>query len=274
LEQKELVKQQEAKRKARAEWQTLPTKKAQKQDELNAVLDLMRDTGNRILDLKAKSEQAALTAAAVTIDCAKAFSRVRQCHENLIEAEIRLIEADSELSSLKAENADILHALETKKQAAKTLEAEKKSLTAQYNRIITKVKQDMPSYTEEENEVIAEFSSLPTQDELNNEIETVTAKLGLMADGNPNAVKAYENREREIQRTEQRKEEIETGLQTTKNQITEIKEQWEPKVDELVEQISDGFSRNFDKIGCAGQVGVYKDEDFENWSIQIQVRFR
>lgn len=234
----------------------------------------MHDTGNRILELKAKSEQTALTAAALTVDCAKAFSRVRQCHENLVEADIRLAEADSELNSLKDENADILQTLETKKQAVKALEVEKKALVAQYNRIITKVKQEMGNYTEEENEIIAEFSSLPNQDELNNEIETITAKLGLMADGNPDAVRAYENRERDIQQTEQKKEDIAGGLETTRSQITEIKEQWEPRVDELVRQISDGFSHNFAKIGCAGQVGVYKDEDFENWSIQIQVRFR
>ena len=63
-------------------------------------------------------------------------------------------------------------------------------------------------------------------------------------------------------------------LEATRESIREIREQWEPELDAIVSKISDGFSHNFQKIKCAGQVGVYKDEDFEKWAIQIQVRFR
>ena len=44
--------------------------------------------------------------------------------------------------------------------------------------------------------------------------------------------------------------------------------------DALVGEISEAFAENFSKIQCAGEVGIYKDEDFEHWAIQIKVKFR
>jgi hypothetical protein len=45
-------------------------------------------------------------------------------------------------------------------------------------------------------------------------------------------------------------------------------------VDQLISQINDAFSYNFEQISCAGEVGVHKDEDFEKWAIEIKVKFR
>ena len=52
-------------------------------------------------------------------------------------------------------------------------------------------------------------------------------------------------------------------------------QQWEPQLDELIAKISEAFADNFSKIQCAGEVVVYKDEeDFDQWAIQIKVKFR
>ena len=64
------------------------------------------------------------------------------------------------------------------------------------------------------------------------------------------------------------------ALKSLDNEIKEVKEQWEPQLDELISHISDAFADNFSKIQCAGEVGVHKDEDFELWAIQIKVKFR
>jgi len=63
-------------------------------------------------------------------------------------------------------------------------------------------------------------------------------------------------------------------LTKVQTDITEIKDQWEPELDALVAQISEAFGENFAKIQCAGEVGVHKDDDFEQWAIQIRVKFR
>lgn len=184
------------------------------------------------------------------------------------------MEASSEVESLKAENVDIQQAINARRAVLKELDARKKSLTHQYNSIVRMVAQVQTQLSDEEREYMQEWATRPTMEDLDNEIEATNAKLEMMADGNPNAVKAYENREQEIERTQEKLDKIAEELQTRQDEITKIRDVWEPRLDELVATISDRFSHNFAQIGCAGQVGVYKDEDFENWAIQIQVRFR
>jgi chromosome segregation ATPase len=191
-----------------------------------------------------------------------------------VEAEIRLVEAISEVDSLKIENQHINQRIETLENTIRTLQTRKDALVKEYTRINRDTQRLLRTISEEEKVIMAEFSSLPTLEDLANEIEAVNTRLQLMAEGNPHAVQAYENREREIEQKESTLEKIAESLETTRAQIQGIRGQWEPELDKLVDQISRGFAHNFEQIGCAGQVGVHKDEDFEKWSIQIQVRFR
>ncbi|KAF2258257.1 structural maintenance of chromosomes protein-like protein 5 [Lojkania enalia] len=260
-----------AKQKAVAEFQLLPEKKANKEAELRGLEDLTRETGHRILEIKANSEKSALKVASLTLDYVKAVATLRQAHENLVEAEIRLIEANCEVESLKDENAHITQALQDKKAAFKQLDAQKKTRTSQYNNMVRRLQQDLNDLSEEEMDLARKYQESP---DLDNEIAVVETRLQMMADGNPSVVRAYEKREQEIENTQRKLQKIADDLSSTQAEITSIRDQWEPELDRLVAKISDGFSHNFEQIGCAGQVGVYKDEDFENWSIQIQVRFR
>ena len=66
----------------------------------------------------------------------------------------------------------------------------------------------------------------------------------------------------------------ERDLQKMEAKITRIRDQWEPRLDELIGKINDAFSYNFAQISCAGEVGVNKDEDFDKWAIEIKVKFR
>ncbi|KAF3077840.1 Structural maintenance of chromosomes protein 5 [Orbilia oligospora] len=60
--------------------------------------------------------------------------------------------------------------------------------------------------------------------------------------------------------------------------IKRVRNRWEPRIDQLVENISEAFSRSFEFIGCAGSVRIRKEGkdgcDFENWAIEILVKFR
>ena len=160
------------------------------------------------------------------------------------------------------------------KALVKEREVRKKEVVNKHNNLVHKANDAMRNATEEEREIAAEFQHLPSIVELENEIEAVSARLAMMADGNPNAIREHEKREHKINTTEAKLNEIRAGIATATENIAKIRGRWEPELDALVAKISDGFSHNFQGIGCAGQVGVYKDEDFENWSIQIQVRFR
>ncbi|KAF2462973.1 P-loop containing nucleoside triphosphate hydrolase protein [Lindgomyces ingoldianus] len=275
LEKEEIESEKKAKMEARVAWEQLPHKKALKEDELEGIKKLMAETRSRLLEIVAKSEEATLKVAALTLDYSKAVASLRQAHESLFEAEIRSIEGASEVDSLKTENADVTRALEEKKAAVQQLHDEHKRLRHQYNRIAPKLQEEVNALSNEERAIVLEFSEQANLEALDNEVEAVNARLLLMADGNPNAVKAYQDREQQIETCQENIDALTAEINSTKEKITTIRSKWEPELDRLVEKISDGFSHNFQKIGCAGQVSVNKDEEeFEAWSIQIQVRFR
>ncbi|THC88279.1 hypothetical protein EYZ11_012275 [Aspergillus tanneri] len=125
-----------------------------------------------------------------------------------------------------------------------------------------------------------------TSDQLEADIDSEKAHLELTQGGNSNIIKEFEERERQIQRLRSKLTEFENQLADYDHAITEIRGKWEPQLDALVKSISDAFSDSFARIGCAGQVSLDKVEDatgsdsvpggsdFDQWSIQIHVKFR
>ena len=113
-----------------------------------------------------------------------------------------------------------------------------------------------------------------TPEQLENDIESLQARLEMVHEGNPHVLREFEERGQKIEKTREKLERLDLTLSRVGEQIDETRQKWEPELDALVAQISAAFSENFSRINCAGQVDVYKDEDFENWAIQVQVKFR
>lgn len=191
--------------------------------------------------------------------------------ESYLHAEIRLVEATSEVDGLKDDNREIIEAIEQQEQNLARLKAEFDVITKEARAM--NMKELISRASDEVKELFSRFKDAPMED-LDHEIAEVKSRLDLMADGNPQAIRAYEDREREIGKVQQSLAGTADKLEYTRTRITEIREQWEPELDRIVSAISDGFAHNFNRIGCAGQVSVKKDEDFDKWAIQIEVSFR
>ena len=200
---------------------------------------------------------------------------MRSFYESLVEAEIRVIEAKSELNALKNENSDILQNQKRKEQEIEQLDQRNRTLRHEYDQMVKTTQQDILKLTDEEKSIVMEYRELPSLEALDQEVQAVSARLEMMAEGNSGAIKAFEKREEEINKTREKLAQNSDVLEDAKEKIAEIRQQWEPQLDALMRRISDAFAYNFQQIGCAGEVVVYKDEeDFDNWSIQISVRFR
>lgn len=129
--------------------------------------------------------------------------------------------------------------------------------------------------TPEETEILRKYKDLASVAELEDEIKSVNARLEMMSGGSERAVREFENREQQIQKTRESLEKHVADLEETQSKIKDIKDPFEEELDALIAKISDAFAHNFAQIGCAGEVSVYKDDDdFNAWSIQISVRFR
>jgi chromosome segregation ATPase len=193
----------------------------------------------------------------------------------MVEAELRLIEAKSELNTLNAENHTILQKLENKKNEIGALEQQIVTLRQEYSRTMNAIQADLATLTPDERALVIELRELKTLEALELQVQDVETRLEMMADGNPGAIKAFEKREVDITKTKEKLESLEATLESTKEKIVEIRQKWEPELDVLIRKISDAFAHNFQEIGCAGEVIVHKeDDDFDKWSAQISVRFR
>jgi chromosome segregation ATPase len=205
----------------------------------------------------------------------RTVTQLRTLHELLVEAEIRSIEARSEFNALKKENQDILQKQQRKLAEIQDLAKRKETLRSEYHRLYETTQEGLSSLTQAEEKMVKEYRQLPSLEALELEVQAVAARLEMMAEGNPSLIKDYEQREENITIIRGKLEELTMSLESTKEKIMEIREQWEPQLDALVRKISDDFAHNFQQIGCAGEVTVHKDEeDFDKWSIQISVRFR
>ncbi|KAL5118182.1 Structural maintenance of chromosomes protein 5 [Pleosporales sp. CAS-2024a] len=271
----EIQEEQDRTKRAVAEWRALPDKIKRKKDELDKLDQDHAETNNRIRDIKAASQQASLAVANTTIHYAKIVIQLRSFHECLIEAEIRLIEAKSELNALRSENGSILEKLQNKQVEIQELDKRNTTLRNEFRRLTKIAQDDINSLPPEEKAMVSEYRQLPSLEALELEVQAVSARLDMMVEGNSGIIKAYEKRKEDIVKTQEKLDEYTTSLEHIKTQITEIRAQWEPELDALVSKISDAFAHNFQQIGCAGEVSVNKDEeDFDKWSIQISVRFR
>lgn len=230
---------------------------------------------DRIKALKVQIDADGMKKAQKALDYKECVSAIRDRHGELLEAEIMLIEAKSDVASLKERNQDIDQRLAEERQKAEDAEAESARAQAVARRAIA-ICQTLSSDPENA-PYLDRFKDVPddkTVEDLEHEIAAEESKLEFTNANNPNAIRDFEKFGAEVERLKTKVSDAEEKLETISEKITEVRGIWEPALDSLIERISEAFSYNFEQIGCAGEVGVHKDEDFDLWAIQIKVKFR
>jgi len=205
-----------------------------------------------------------------------AVNTLLRSHNELFEAELLTIEAESELSTLKERNAEVSKLLAARKAEIKQLERDVRAQRSICEKLVEEFREAQADTSDEEQAFLEEWCQQNNGiNELNAEIESINGRIELLHEGNPGLMQQYEKRQREIEKLEDRVNNFDTELTRLNESISKIREQWEPGLEKLVSEISDAFSYNFAQIGCAGQVNITKnDEDFSQWAIRIEVKFR
>jgi len=204
-----------------------------------------------------------------------AVEALRLLHNSLHESEILLIEATSDFEILHDRNRSVKDLLATQTRRVDEL-AEQASKAQQEARRLINVCSGLLE-NESDEELRTFLGAMPegqTIEELETEIDSEKARLELMHEGNGSVVRDFEARQKKIDSLSARLEEIRHALSELETRIQELRDQWEPELDSLVSKISTSFSFNMEQISCAGEVGVFKDEDFDQWAIHIRVKFR
>ena len=185
-----------------------------------------------------------------------------------------LIEATSDFDILKERNSSVEDLLVEQRHQVDSLAKETDALQKTAKALLDKCTQLMTGVDDEVRNFLLALPASQTTEQLESEIESEKARLELMHEGNGGVIKEFEQRQKKIDVLTTRLEQIKNALSELEDKIKELRDQWEPELDSLVGKISNSFSLNMEQISCAGEVGVHKDEDFDQWAIQIRVKFR
>lgn len=232
------------------------------------------DARLRICEYGAKSDELVLERAQSVLQHKELLSSIRDAHQALLDVQIRLIEAKSDVKALEERNLDIKRRLDDEQTEIQAAKAEADSL-----------KEDAQAAREMVSEAVAEdpdrlpylneLATGKTVEDLDNEIGAEQSKLEYVHAVDPAVMRQFRKRAQEIQNLTQHMEALTTKFDSMSRKIDELRQNWEPRVDALITKINDAFAYNFEQINCAGQVDLYKDEeDFEQWAIAIKVKFR
>ena len=247
----------------------LESEERQKEDHENS----MREARKRMTELQYEWDNAVVERAKTALRHKESIGHIRDAHLKILEAKICLIEAESDIAGLKERNADVMRQLEEEKR--KQDEAKEETARArEAGKALGEQVRDMLQHQDSKRELLSSLAEGKTPDDITMEIDAEAAQLELIHAANPNVIREFEKRAQEIERLKRKMESTSTRLGGITAQLDEIMGKWEPKVDELVSKINDAFAYNFEQISCAGEVRVRKEEDFDQWALDIMVRFR
>lgn len=239
---------------------------------LKTQLEGLAESRSRIAELASKIDDLCSEKAQAVLRHKGLVAHMHNARLALLDAHIRLVEATSDIQGLKDRNSEIMANLDMTKDEIKNYEAAARDAKEEAARV-----RDMVAALSEDGhdiELFREKAKDKAPEDIDQEIEAEQANFSLIQPVDQQILRQYEKRNKEIQDYTNRKEDQTRKLEKLGSQIQKLMHKWEPSVDQLVSRINDAFSYNFQQISCAGEVGVHKEEDFDQWAIEIKVKFR
>ncbi|KAI9170146.1 hypothetical protein LWI28_023305 [Acer negundo] len=125
-------------------------------------------------------------------------------------------------------------------------------------------------------ELEKEFLEMPTTvEELQAAIQDNIAQANSILFLNQNILQEYEHRQKQIEAIAAKLEADQKELKRCLAEIDALKEYWLPTLRNLVAQINETFSHNFQEMAVAGEVSLDEhNTDFDRFGILIKVKFR
>lgn len=219
------------------------------------------------------------------IDTATIIQSLRLVQVDVIEASIALLEAQSDVAVLRTRNSDVERLIQDREQAIRDHQTSTDALKTEAKKLRKDMEKSLQdaAFVQWLNELSEEHRHR-TPEQIDDAIRILEARLDVLHVGSNNIITQFEARQREIEQLQIQVEEHDASMQELNANIIRIRSLWEPRLDGLISQISDAFGGFFNKIKCAGEVSVFKagpendtsgrDDDFENWSIMLKVKFR
>ncbi|KAK6075823.1 RecF/RecN/SMC N terminal domain-containing protein [Seiridium cupressi] len=255
-------------------WTAIPdqidTHKASYERAQNAMLACK----SRIAKHDLKRDELVIEKAQAVLHHRDMVSLIRDAYSALQDVHIRLIEASSDVRGLRSRNSEITKELDVKKQEISHFADDAKLAKQDAQRakeLVGKIVAEGQEGDLERYQAMVQDKSL---EDIDNEISAEKAKLELIHAVDPSVLRQFDDRAKKIAELTQENEKLEAKLERLVAQIKELMEKFEPRLENIIGKVNEAFGRNFERISCAGEVGLRKDDDFEQWAIEIKVKFR
>ncbi|VYS66967.1 unnamed protein product [Arabidopsis thaliana] len=163
----------------------------------------------------------------------------------------------------------------TAQQLSLAVEYCKKEVEGKQQRLAT-AKRDAESVATITPDLKKEFMEMPTTvEELEAAIQDNLSQANSILFINENILQEYEHRQSQIYTISTKLETDKRDLSICMKEIDSLKEKWLPTLRQLVGQINETFSHNFQEMAVAGEVSLdERDTDFDQYGIHIKVKFR
>ncbi|KXG54395.1 RecF/RecN/SMC [Penicillium griseofulvum] len=286
-EMKTIEQEKSAKQTAHTQYRAIPERISQQEAKLANIKSMFEGVRERVLEFRNKQDEIAIRKAEAAVEYADAVELFRQAHEELVKVEVVFLEATSDLQTLRHRNIDSTKLLEEKRREAQAATVKLRESKVKARAVFQKAQQiSRELQNQPDAEAILEQLDDHDMDKLEADIDSEKARLELTHGGSSHMIKEFEDREKAIEKLRSKLADFLHKLTELGNAIADIRKDWEPKLEALIEKISDAFSDSFRRIGCAGQVSLGKAEgepgpngepgpsEFGEWSIVIHVQFR
>jgi len=127
----------------------------------------------------------------------------------------------------------------------------------------------------------AALDELPDdENELRESIDDADERASAIT-ANPEALRHYEEKKRQIEETRQQLEGLSESKEAKEYEITSIRDPWETSLKKIVDKVNIKFAGYMTDLSCAGEICIAKGEqseenfgNFKEWGMQIKVKFR
>ena len=318
----EIQSDKDQKQQQQMQWNGLPVKIKDHETKIAGIDEWLDGARGRVDEWRAKAVKCDNTKAEAVIQYAGCLTDIKEAKENCLEAEILHIQAQSDAETLVNQNTAMkdamLRAQDDEKEAreivreatkvARQLVGEIKAVHQAANNLneehgdsgfVDLLRKMSGQQEEQERPDADDETGVPVEKEgpwsvqrLDAEIDSQRAALEMTDGGSMRVVVEFEERAKLIEKVQARMTTFNEKQQEHSDAMREVRAKWEPDLDTLVAKISEAFADSFARIGCAGQVAVYKASsddpadcteenggaenglDFANWAIHISVKFR
>ncbi|WFD26275.1 Structural maintenance of chromosomes protein 5 [Malassezia nana] len=227
----------------------------------------------------------------VAVDLFKSIERSLRLAQQLAEAHARsdkvcldALPLATELEACRAELRQLQVQIEEGERALREVLAQFTEVKEQTLACRNRAHQRLDEASDEVRERVEGLLDEDTESSahLASQLERAQAQLDVPWGVGANVIASFQARQEKIAQLKRTMEDGRHVQRQLEEDIAQLEAQWLPELEKLIGRVNERFSAAFARmyrvltkgLGCAGEVRLSRDDDYEKWGIEILVKFR